>query len=41
MRMRKKKNGAARMEACAGWLLKTPEDLAGLQDRAPFYLEIG
>ncbi|MGM9647663.1 MAG: tRNA (guanosine(46)-N7)-methyltransferase TrmB [Eubacteriales bacterium] len=41
MRMRKKKNGAARMEACADWLLKTPEDLTALQEHAPFYLEIG
>ena len=41
MRMRKKKNGASRIEACAEWLLKTPEDLNAVRDRAPFYLEIG
>lgn len=41
MRMRKKKNGAARMEACAEWLLTTPEDLNAIRERAPFYLEIG
>jgi tRNA (guanine-N7-)-methyltransferase len=39
--MRKKKNGAARMEACAQWLLTTPEDLNAIRERAPFYLEIG
>ena len=41
MRMRKKKNGASRMEACADWLLKSPEDLAAIKDQGPFYLEIG
>lgn len=41
MRMRKKKNGAARIEACADWLLRTPEDLLELKGNAPFYLEIG
>lgn len=41
MRMRKKKNGASRMEACADWLLKTPEDLAAIKENGPFYLEIG
>lgn len=41
MRMRKKKNGAARIEACADWLLKSPEDLDAIRNKAPFYLEIG
>ena len=41
MRMRKKKNGAARMEACAQWLLTCPEDLNAIREKAPFYLEIG
>ncbi len=41
MRMRKKKNGAARMAACADWLLTSPEDLKALPSGAPYYLEIG
>lgn len=29
------------MEACADWLIRTPEELSALRTKAPFYLEIG
>lgn len=39
MRMRKKKNGSARIEACSEYLLRTPGEITG--DMLPAELEIG
>lgn len=45
MRMRKKKNGEARLAACADWQLHSAEELADFRDankeKFPIYLEIG
>lgn len=41
MRMRKKKNGEARVAACADYLIQIPEDLSVYRDRFPIELEIG
>lgn len=45
MRMRKKKNGEARLAACAEWQLHSAEELAAFREankeRFPIYLEIG
>lgn len=45
MRMRKKKNGEARLAACADWQLHSAEELAAFRDankeKFPIYLEIG
>ncbi len=41
MRMRKKKNGEARVAACADYLIQTPDDLDACRNRFPVELEIG
>lgn len=41
MRMRKKKNGEARINACAEYLLKNREDVLAYRDRMPCELEVG
>jgi len=41
MRMRKKKNGAQRLDACADYLIKSPQDIAAYSNKMPFSLEIG
>ena len=41
MRMRKKKNSEARLEACAELIINTPDDLEAYRDRFPVCLEIG
>jgi len=41
MRMRKKKNGDARLEACRDYLIKYPEDAEILGEMLPVELEIG
>ncbi len=40
MRMRKKKNGAERVNACKNWLISSPEDKS-LKEMLPAELEIG
>ena len=41
MRMRKKKNGEARVAACGDYLIKSPEETASYRERFPVELEIG
>lgn len=41
MRARKKKNGRARLEACADLLIKDPEEMESFRKRQPWELEIG
>ncbi len=41
MRMRKKKNSEARLEACADMIIKSPEDMSEYKDKFPVCLEIG
>ncbi len=41
MRMRKKKNSEARLEACAELIINTPEEMENYRNRFPVYLEIG
>lgn len=41
MRMRKKKNGEARVAACADYLIQNPKELSAYRERFPVELEIG
>ncbi len=41
MRMRKKKNSEARLEACAELIINSPEEIESYRGRFPVYLEIG
>ncbi|MBE6619667.1 MAG: tRNA (guanosine(46)-N7)-methyltransferase TrmB [Ruminococcaceae bacterium] len=41
MRMRKKKNSEARLEACADLIISSPEEMESYRDKFPVYLEIG
>lgn len=41
MRIRKKKNGQARLEACSDLLIKSPDDMESYRDKMQCELEIG